>query len=532
MTGSIRSGGWARQSCSSGRAARTSGVRSGFRAPTPYLRGATPYRIAARRPSSTFGCMRKALLGVLLVVASLAPAGVLAGSASADVVWLCHPGTTPDPCETPLDTTVIAADGSTSVQTPVRPPAADRPVDCFYVYPTVSNQLGPNATKAKDPEILAIPKFQASRFSPGCRMFAPVYRQATVPAVAGNFAPPIAEKAYADVVEAWRQYLAKDNGGRGVILIGHSQGTIMLRHLIAQEIDPDPAARARLVGAFILGGNVTTKAGQPTGGDFQHVPICTQGGEDGCVVAYSTYSTDPGVFSTFGNTNTDALHFAFGTPAGAGYEVACTDPGPLSGLSGPASLVIPTTPFPPGPIAVGIIATSNGPIPTAPTTWVEGFAYTGACRTINGAHIYRYEPVGSGRRLNESPPTWGTHLVDMNLGVERLTTIAARQTHTWLADHLAAGTPVVSRRAGTATLPVIVPGPGRVTLTAGGRLLRTRAAVASAPATLRLRVVPSARGRRVLRRHGRLTVAARVVYRPAIGAAITTTSTVRLTLRR
>jgi hypothetical protein len=475
--------------------------------------------------------MGRGFFGTALTAVLLA-CGAAAGTASADVVWLCHPGMTADPCETPLDTTTLAADGTTSVRTPQRPPAADRPVDCFYVYPTVSNQAGPNATKAKDPEIRAIPKFQASRFSAGCRMFAPVYQQATVAAVAGNVLPPVARKAYADVLEAWKQYLARDNGGRGVVLIGHSQGTIMLRHLIAQEIDPDPAARARLVGAVIMGGNVTTRAGRSTGGDFRNVPLCTVRGEDGCVVAYSSYSTDPGTVSTFGNTNTDLLAGAFGTPSGPGYEVACTDPGPLSGLTSPVPLLVPTEPFPPGPIAVGIATTANGPIPTASTTWVEGFRYEGACQRINGAHVYRYEPVGDARRLNETPPTWGTHLVDMNLGVERLTTIAQLQARTWLSENLTVGAARVNRFAGTATLPVRIPGAGAVTLTAGDRRLRRRGAATSGPVALTLRVVPSARGSRILRRNGRMALTVRVTYRPAVGAAVAETAKLRLVLRR
>ena len=133
-------------------------------------------------------------------------------------------------------------DGTSTVSTPARQPNARRPVDCFYVYPTVSNQLTPTATKAKDPEIISIAKYQAARFSTRCRIFAPVYRQATFP---GILALPLGsmETGYADVLQAWRSYLARDNHGRGVVLIGHSQGTIMLRQLIRKEIDPKPALR-------------------------------------------------------------------------------------------------------------------------------------------------------------------------------------------------------------------------------------------------------------------------------------------------
>ena len=65
---------------------------------------------------------------------------------------------------------------------------------------------------------------------------------------------------------AWREYLARDNRGRGVVLIGHSQGTRMLRRLIREEIDPSPAARGRLVSAMLLGGNVIVRRGEVTAG--------------------------------------------------------------------------------------------------------------------------------------------------------------------------------------------------------------------------------------------------------------------------
>ena len=45
-------------------------------------------------------------------------------------------------------------------------------VDCFYVYPTVSEQVGINADKTVDPAQTAIAEAQASRFSGNCRVYA------------------------------------------------------------------------------------------------------------------------------------------------------------------------------------------------------------------------------------------------------------------------------------------------------------------------------------------------------------------------
>jgi hypothetical protein len=459
----------------------------------------------------------------------------LAGTAQARVVWLCHPGLADDPCEIPLATTVVGPGGGSSVRTPSRPPESERAVDCFYVYPTVvSDQATVNADQSRDPAIVSVAKYQAAAFSAGCRMFAPVYRQVTVAGVPAALLGlgSSAQTAYADVLEAWQEYMARENHGRGVILIGHSQGSILLRRLITQEIDPRPAGRRALVGAVLMGGQVTVRGGRTTGGDFQNVPLCTQRGQHGCVVAYSTYGADPSV-AFFGDSSTDLVSGIAGGPHGAGYQVACTDPGALSGLAGPVGVTIPTEPFAPGFISAGIAVTENGPVPVAPTPWIEPpYRYSGACQTIRGAHIYRYHPVGSPeRQLNEFPPTWGTHLIDMNLGLERLTTIAQLQTRGWLEDGFAVGAARVDRRDGTATVDVAAPGAGILTLSARTGARRVRHAT-TAPGRVSLRIVPSrATIQRLERRHrAALTIA--ITYRPYGGRAITRLKRLHLLLAR
>lgn len=382
--------------------------------------------------------MRRLVALLVMLASSASLTAVVPPAAQAveltPVVWLCRPGLASNPCEIGLDTTHQRADGTSYVATPARKPSSQRPVDCFYVYPTVSNQLGINATKAKDPEIRSIAKYQAARFSSVCRMYAPVYRQ--IP-LAGLATMPIGvTTAYADVRQAWRSYLRNDNHGRGVVLIGHSQGTLMLRKLIREEIDTNPAVRSKLAGALLLGGNVTVAAGRRTGGDFQNVPLCSRQGQFGCVVAYSTFSTDPLPVSFFGSSLTDVTSPVIGHRSGLGYQVACTDPAVLSGITRPVGVTVPSEPFAAGPINLGIAVTSGGAPPTAPTTWVQtADRVQGACRMINGVHVYRYSSLPGSRTLHEFPPAWGTHLVDGNLGLERLVTIARLQGRAWRAAH-------------------------------------------------------------------------------------------------
>ena len=64
--------------------------------------------------------------------------------AAKSTLWLCFPGRAGDPCTGSLATTVIRADGKKTVVTPRA--AANPPIDCFYVYPTVSNENTGNAS--------------------------------------------------------------------------------------------------------------------------------------------------------------------------------------------------------------------------------------------------------------------------------------------------------------------------------------------------------------------------------------------------
>lgn len=196
-----------------------------------------------------------------LVVLSLVPA-----AAEAKVVWLCEPGQRANPCEPSLTTTNYSPSGDRLGVERVRR-AARRKADCFYVYPTVSDQKRPQATKVVDDVLRSTALYQAARFSRDCRVFAPVYRQITIEGLLqpSTVTTDMREEGYRDVVEAWRHYLRRLNAGRGVVLIGHSQGTFVLRRLIREVIDPSARARRRIVSAVLLGGNVTVAKGRDRG---------------------------------------------------------------------------------------------------------------------------------------------------------------------------------------------------------------------------------------------------------------------------
>jgi hypothetical protein len=352
--------------------------------------------------------------------------------ARAATTWLCKPGTNPDPCVGSLQTTVTDSAGQSHVENPRN--AKRPPIDCFYVYPTVSDDKGTNSDLSIDPEEIAIAKFQASRFSERCRVFAPMYRQLTLQAIFGG-APPAAavDLAYSDVRRSWKDYLRRYNHGRGVVLIGHSQGSGMLEQLIRQKIDPSKAARRQLVSAILLGGNVTVKQGSNVGGVFRHVPACRSARRTGCVIAFSTFNQTPPDNALFGKPG--AVSDFFGQSGRTDLQVLCTNPAALRGGSAPLHTLAPTIPFP-GTLGAGVSILYNGSPPTAPTPWVEPQDhYTGQCVQSNGANVLMISPVGGARQLTPVPDaTWGLHLADANIALGNLVDDVGSETKAFLAQ--------------------------------------------------------------------------------------------------
>lgn len=367
--------------------------------------------------------MRRATFVLVLVLASLL-AG--AGAARAEVVWLCLPSEAPNPCRDTLETTVYDESGGSRVENPALP---DNPrADCFYVYPTVSEQPSRNANKEKDAQVRAIARYQASRFSQVCRVFAPVYRQVTLGGLAAGGSVEGNQLAYGDVEEAWREYLAKHNRGRPFVLVGHSQGTRMLRQLVRREIDPHPALRRRLLSGILLGLNVTVRRGQTAGGDFRNVPACTSEAQLGCVIAWSTFNEDPPDDARYGRVPAED-NSGFGFPVGPEYEVLCTNPASLDANDRrPLTTYLRSEPYP-GVIGLLLVQMYGGPPPSAPTAFVQpADRYTGRCEQRNGANVLMIEPIGNARRLNPSPDaSWGLHLADGNIALGELVRVTGEK---------------------------------------------------------------------------------------------------------
>jgi hypothetical protein len=357
----------------------------------------------------------RALLASAVVAAAVLALGAPA-SAPATTTWLCEPGAAADrnPCVGDLTTTVVAADGRRSVHPARANPRA--PIDCFYVYPTVSAASGANAPLALEPAVTNVARFQARPFSRACRVYAPLYRQITSAGWAAALGDPsVFRTAYRDVRGAWREYLRRHNRGRGVVLIGHSQGTAILRRLVHDEIDLRPRVRRRLVSALLIGGNVQVRRGRDAGGDFRRVRACRRRAQAGCVVAYSTFDAPPPPGAAFSRVG-DAISRVIGLDGGKRLQVLCTNPAaPGSGREAP----------------LRTLTTGSA------TAWVEyPGLYAARCRTQGDATWLNVRSAPSDPRAAAGFPVLsaarGLHLFDVNLALGDLVGLVRTQGATWL----------------------------------------------------------------------------------------------------
>lgn len=327
-------------------------------------------------------------------------------------VWLCEPGLPHNPCDGGLDATQVLRNGGLRHEDF---PVPKTPVDCFYVYPTVSESKRLNAPLTATAAEVRTVRAQAARFTSVCRVFAPIYRQLTVNALlTGQFGNAEArDLAHSDVVSAWHDYLNR-NPSRKFVLIGHSQGSFELQRLIQEEIDGFPALRARLVSSMLLGGNLKVPPGKDVGGDFQNIPLCRSATQQGCVVAYSSYDATPPSNALFGKAD-----------KARGLVAACTNPGALGGGVGNLVPYLPTA-----KLAGGVDAVP-GSLPTGFATY-PGYL-TAACHAKDGAAWLQVTLHRTGHDTRPLLPkrlgaAWGLHLLDVNIALGNLVNLVRAQS--------------------------------------------------------------------------------------------------------
>lgn len=346
--------------------------------------------------------------------------------------WLCRPGRQ-DACAVDLTTTVVAANGDLRQETWAA--NAKAPIDCFYVYPTVSTDSTDNSDMVADPAEKNVVRTQFARFASQCLPYAPLYRQITLAGLRkalGGGSPLGRGTAYDDVLAAWRHYVAHDNRGRGFVLIGHSQGSFVLQELIRQEIDGKPIQK-QMLSAMLLGATVAVPKGKDVGGAFQQVPLCHSATDLGCLITFASYRS----------TVAPPANTLFGRVPGDTMAAACTNPAALRGGSGELHAYLTAD----GTQIVGRATPKPWVTPekTVGTPWVSVPGLLSA-RCTSNEHASGYLEVtvhgnpadprvdditgdlGAGAQVLAN---WGLHLIDVDLAIGNLVDIVRQQAHAY-----------------------------------------------------------------------------------------------------
>ncbi len=150
----------------------------------------------------------------------------------------------------------------------VKPDKIDKPVDVFYVYPTIYTEESPSNMDIASPELREYAKgltiAQAGVYSESANLFVPFYRQQSAVVQdeltenngTNMFSDPTFQLGANDVEAAFDYYLEHLNPDRPFILGSHSQGTMTLINLMRKRF-MDKKLQERLVAAYLIGYSVT-----------------------------------------------------------------------------------------------------------------------------------------------------------------------------------------------------------------------------------------------------------------------------------
>lgn len=303
------------------------------------------------------------------------------------------------------------------------------------MYPTVSTENADNSDLTQSPEIKRVVRDQFARFTTICRPYVPMYRQFTLKALGkmlkGESIDTAQSIAYGDIVSAWHYYLENFNKGRGVILIGDSQGATLLKQLIKDEIDGKPI-QSRIISAALIGTNIEVAKNSDRGGTFVQMPLCTSDKQIGCIITYSSFpAASP---PQAGNV--------LASPRGKDTVAACTNPAALLGGAGNLHAYLVNNPEQAKSKTASDRWLKSKQAITTPYVSLPGLLKA-ECMTdsISSYLAVSVIPDANDLRTGELDGTfevngkaladWGYHAIDVNLAQGNLYYIFRKQAENW-----------------------------------------------------------------------------------------------------
>jgi hypothetical protein len=175
------------------------------------------------------------------------------------------------------------------------PAAADKKVDVFYIYPTA--YYGDDPWCAADnadmrAEARGYRDTQASLFETEGNLYAPFYRQLGLSSemkMMGEGMPifdqSVKEVPLVDCKAAFEYFLQRHNEGKPIIFASHSQGTIIMRHLLLWIKDAHPDVLKRTIACYMIGFAINDDYCASVG-----IPFAEGESDTGVIISYNTES--------------------------------------------------------------------------------------------------------------------------------------------------------------------------------------------------------------------------------------------------
>ncbi|MBL7825467.1 MAG: DUF3089 domain-containing protein [Saprospiraceae bacterium] len=216
--------------------------------------------------------------------------------------WSAHPMKLFD-LEIRPSFTRIGADTSQKMTFNFAYPPANAEADIFVISPTTLINAGsPARTVAlnftqKSAINLAV-QLNFSYLGQIGRIYAPYYRQAnlatfSLPASEQELQAAIFDTAATDAFAAFKYYMQHDNGGRRVILAGHSQGALVAAMML-RKMESDPGQYGSFLDKIFVSvlagmeGGAYAEKNELTGGWLESIPFCEHATDTACLMAWQT----------------------------------------------------------------------------------------------------------------------------------------------------------------------------------------------------------------------------------------------------
>ena len=177
------------------------------------------------------------------------------------------------------------------------PAHPSKPVDVFYLYPTVWQKVDPaepNYCSIDHPGMhqgaASAFSHQATAFETAGNIYAPFYRQAdgayTLSLPEDQRWEALRNAPAEDVTAAFDYYLRHYNNGRSFIIAGHSQGASVMMFLLSEYMSTHPDVYARMIAAYVIGYPVTDEFMAAN----QHLKFAEGPDDTGVIISYNTQS--------------------------------------------------------------------------------------------------------------------------------------------------------------------------------------------------------------------------------------------------